>query len=192
MAGLLSPGACPGDDPAILFVRGDTDRSRISTDLKKSTALFATKLVVVALLAMTSTVAFAQIPTNAGTATPMHPGHEIGVGESSQPDKVGTISARDTTPVIAPILPSPAIDNDAAPRDYLRAARAALVAGRTGEAQQSLEMAETRELDHMALLGHTDDPSAGLFLDRIIDARRALDSLDTGYAITLVDVALLH
>ena len=44
-------------------------------------------------------------------------------------------------------LPKPGLGPDAALRDYLQTARAALIAGETGKAQQSLEMAETRALD---------------------------------------------
>ena len=61
--------------------------------------------------------------------------------------------------VLASALPSPEIGENASTREYLIAARAALAEGRTGEAQESLEMAETRTLDRSVPLFHTADPS---------------------------------
>ena len=72
------------------------------------------------------------------------------------------------------------------------AARAALVAGNTGEAQQSLEMAETRALGRPVVLGQANTPNASLYIARIADARSALGKGDSRYAISLIDVALLH
>ena len=49
--------------------------------------------------------------------------------------------------VSPPNLPTTLVGPNATPADYLRAAQQSLQAGRTGEAQQALEMAETRLLD---------------------------------------------
>ena len=43
------------------------------------------------------------------------------------------------------------------PSDYLRAAQGALAAGRIAEAQEALEMAQTRMLDRSVPLGQTND-----------------------------------
>jgi hypothetical protein len=72
----------------------------------------------------------------------------------------------------------------------LRAARASLVAGHTGQAQQSLEMAETRALDRSVAQGQTSTPSDSQFVSEIRDARHALGSGDRPHAIQLIDVAL--
>jgi hypothetical protein len=145
------------------------------------------------LLAMTSMVALAQVPADPGTATATRAGHAIGVGDGSpQSDTAGNIGPAGSAATVAPTLPSPAIGNDAMSRDYLRTARAALVAGRTGEAQQSLEMAETRALDRTVVLGRTNTPSSSVYIARIGDARRALGNGESHYAIVLIDVALLH
>src|SRR5579871_6822426 len=49
-------------------------------------------------------------------------------------------------PEVAPSLPAPAVTSNQ-PSDFLRAAQGAMAAGRTGEAQQAMEMAQTRLLD---------------------------------------------
>ena len=71
-----------------------------------------------------------------------------------------------------------------------QAARASLVAGRTGQAQQSLEMAETRALDRVVPQGQTNAPSDSQIVARIQDARHALGSGDSAHAIQLIDLAL--
>jgi hypothetical protein len=155
--------------------------------------MLTTNLTAALLLGMTSVGAFAQAPADPGSATPTRPGQAIGVGDAlPRSDNASNIGPADTTSTIAPTLPSPAIGNDAMSRDYLRTARAALVAGHTGEAQQSLEMAETRALDRTVVLGHANTPSSSVYIARISDARRALGSGDSHYAIVLIDVALLH
>ena len=68
-------------------------------------------------------------------------------------------SIRRTRSTIAPALPSPNLPDGAKPSDALRAAQGALAAGRSGEAQDALEMAETRMLDRSVALGTTGDPS---------------------------------
>jgi len=155
--------------------------------------MLATNLTAAVLLGMTSMVALAQVPVDPGTATATQSGQAIGAGDSSpRSDKASNIGPADTTSIIAPTLPSPAIGNDAMSRDYLRTARAALVAGHTGEAQESLEMAETRALDRTIVLGRANIPSSSVYIARISDARRALGNGDSHYAIVLIDVALLH
>ena len=84
------------------------------------------------------------------------------------------IDLRDTRSVIAPNLPSPVLGPDAGPVDYLRAAQASLQAGRTGEAQQSLEMAQTRLLDRSVPLGQTNTPSGNPAVTQVSQALRAL------------------
>ncbi len=116
--------------------------------------MLTTNLAATVLLAMTSMAALRQVPADPGTGTATGPGHAIDVGDSlPQSDTASNIGPADTASTIAPTLPSPAIGNDATSRDYLRTARAALVAGRTGEAQQSAEMAETRALDRAVVPG---------------------------------------
>jgi hypothetical protein len=144
-------------------------------------------------LGLASTIALAQVPAGTGAATAAKPDHASGTGAGlPRSDKASNSGPADTTSIVAPVLPSPPVSNDAMARDYLRAARVALVAGKTGEAQQSLEMAETRALDRPVARGQENLPNASTFIARIADARRVLGNGDVRYAISLIDVALLH
>jgi hypothetical protein len=145
----------------------------------------------VALLSMTALSALAQVPSSLNPATGARPGHEVGIGDSlPRSDKASNIVAADTRSNIAPTLPSSTVGETAATREYLRAARASLVAGRTGQAQQSLEMAETRALDRSVRPGQTDTPSDSQLVSRIRDARHALGDGNSTHAIQLIDLAL--
>jgi hypothetical protein len=148
-------------------------------------------LVTVALLATTAVPALAQAPSSINPVTGARPGHEVGVGDSLPlSNKASNIVPADTKSAIAPTLPPPSVGDNAAAHDYLRAARASLAAGRTGQAQQSLEMAETRALDRSVPQGQTNTPSSSEFIARIQDARHALGGGNSAHAIRLIDLAL--
>ena len=126
------------------------------------------------------------------TAAPaQRPGNEIGTG-SSLPlsNNASNISPDNTRSDIAPNLPSPPIGEDAPVRDYLVAARSALIGGRTGEAQQSLEMAETRALDRSVPLLQTGTPDRNPLVEDINRALQALGAGDRGRAEQIIEVAL--
>jgi hypothetical protein len=147
-------------------------------------------LATVALLGMTTLSALAQAPSVLDPATGARPGHVPGVGESMpQSDKASNIVPADTRSAIAPTLPASTVGENAGPYDYLRAARASLVAGHTGQAQQSLEMAETRALDRSVAQDQVAPVSSG-FISRVSEARRALGAGDNSHAIELIDLAL--
>jgi hypothetical protein len=147
-------------------------------------------LATVALLGMTAMAALAQAPV-LDPATGARPGHVPGVGESMpQSDKASNIVPADTRSSIAPTLPASAVDENAGPLEYLKAARASLVAGHTGQAQQSLEMAETRALDRSVEQDQAGTPVNSGFIAQIADARRALGNGDSAHAIELIDLAL--
>jgi hypothetical protein len=148
-------------------------------------------IAAIALLGMTSLSALAQAPAGIDPTTGARPGHQVGVGQSLPlSNKASNIGPSDTRSSIAPTLPQSAAGNDAATRDYLRAARASLVAGQSGQAQQSLEMAETRALDRSVVQGQTDTPSHSALVAEIRDARHALGNGDSTHAIQLIDLAL--
>lgn len=91
-----------------------------------------------------------------------------------------SVAAQTPGPDTVPIhtaLPSPAVSGNAAPADILRAAQGALAAGRSGEAQEALEMAQTRLLDRSVQLGHTGDASGSPAVNLI---RQALQALAAG------------
>ena len=99
------------------------------------------------------------------------------------------ITARDTRSEIAPRLPSPDASVNT-PEALLASAQRDLNRGRTGAAQQALEMAETR------LLTRSTDPSmAGTPDDRgrvraIGDARRAIAAKDMAGAKAAISAAM--
>jgi hypothetical protein len=132
-------------------------------------------------------------PPGANPATGARPGNEIGTGSSlPMSDRSSNITPQDTTSVIAPNLPSPAIGENASTRDYLMAARTALLLGRTGEAQQSLEMAETRALDRSVPLFQTNTQIKDPLIGEIEQALRALSAGDRSRAVQIIEDALPH
>jgi len=148
-------------------------------------------LATAAVLGMIALPVLAQAPSGTNPTTGARPDHEPGVGESLPlSNKASNIAPADTRSNIAPTLPQPAIGENATTQDYLRAARAALIADRAGQAQQSLEMAETRALDRSVPQGQTNAPSDIQLVSRIRDARHALGSGDRTHAIQLIDLAL--
>jgi hypothetical protein len=148
-------------------------------------------LAAIGLLSTAALQALAQAPSGLDPATGARPGHEVGVGDSlPRSDKASNIEWTDTRSNIAPTLPASALGDDAPTRDYLRSARASLVAGRTGQAQQSLEMAETRVLSRAVPQGQVDVPSNSRLVSEIRDARRALGDNNSAHAIQIIDLAL--
>jgi hypothetical protein len=105
-------------------------------------------------------------------------------------NNASNIVGSDTTSPIAPALPSPDLGPGASPDAFLHAARAALATGRTGEAQQALEMAETRLLDRSTPLFQTNNPSRSPLIAEIGDARRALGTGDRAASMALLDKAI--
>lgn len=141
-----------------------------------------------AIFALIALPVFAQtIPTVDGA----RPGHAVGVG-ASEPSSArsSNITAADTKSTIAPTLPTPDVGLDATPLEYLRSARSALLAGQTGQAQQALEMAETRVLARVVPPGQVTGPMDSQFVTQIRDARRALAEGNRPAAISLIDRAL--
>jgi hypothetical protein len=146
-------------------------------------------LATAALLGLSAVQALAQVPVDPSTGA--RPGHEAGVGESlPRSTQASNIDTADTRSAIAPTLPGSGLGPDAAAHDYLKSARDALAAGRTGQAQQSLEMAETRALDRSVAQGQGSTPSDSQFVSQIREALHALGHGDTGHALQLIDTAL--
>src|SRR5580698_9199212 len=95
------------------------------------------KLATVTLLGLAAVSAVVQAPSldpsamaqsvgaqSAGTPIAREPGYEPGLPVSN---KASNIVASDSRSAIAPALPVPPVGDNADPRDYLRAAHAALV-----------------------------------------------------------------
>jgi hypothetical protein len=111
--------------------------------------------------------AFAQLPTRAELA--------------ARPDS--TIVAR---------LPSPALDENAGPVEFLRAAENALAAGRTGEAQEAMEMAQTRLLIRAVPLGTTGVPSDQPAVKLVSQALQALAEGDRATCLRMIQAAAME
>jgi hypothetical protein len=156
----------------------------------------ATSVVVLAALAGTpvfaqSTIAPQGVPYGANPETGARPGNDIGTGMSlPMGNRASNIDQNDTRSWIAPNLPSPSVGPNAGPVDFLRAAQSALQAGRTGEAQQSLEMAQTRLLDRSVPMGQTNNPSDNPAVMQISQALRALASGDRAQTMQLIQSAI--
>ncbi|MBV9734648.1 MAG: hypothetical protein JO209_01975 [Acidisphaera sp.] len=107
--------------------------------------------------------------------TGARPGNEPGTNSSlPTSDQASNISAGDTRSPIAPRLPSPAVGGNGSPQQYLAAAKRALGQRRTGEAQQALEMAETRALDRSTAPDQANTPLESPMIAQI---HHALDAI---------------
>jgi hypothetical protein len=98
-------------------------------------------------------------------------------------------SAPGANTVLAP-LPSPNLPPGQRPSDYLHAAQSALAAGRTGEAQEALEMAQTRMLDRSVPMGQTNNQSDNPTIVQIAQARQALAARDRATCLQLIQAAI--
>ncbi|HET7879548.1 MAG TPA: hypothetical protein VFL55_01600 [Acetobacteraceae bacterium] len=135
----------------------------------------------------------AQMPPGANPDTGARPGNEIGTGSSlPYSDRASNITPQDTRSMIAPNLPSPSLGASASVRDYLGAARTALLQNRTGAAQQSLEMAETRALDRSVPLFQTSVPDKNPLIGDIQQALKALSTGDRMLTLRAIETAISH
>lgn len=131
------------------------------------------------------------VPSATGPVPGARPGNDVGTGMSlPMGNRASNIDESDTRSSVAPNLPSPPVGPDASAADYLRAADYSLRAGRTGEAQQALEMAQTRLLDRSVPQGQTGDPSANPEVAQIDQALHALAAGQRAQAIQLIDAAI--
>jgi len=138
------------------------------------------------LLVATSAAALAQpAPSDA------RPGNEVGAGMSlPKGNRASNLLPQDARTTVAPNLPSPQGDEDQLPSGFLKAAQSALAAGRTGQAQQALEMAQTRLLDRSVPIGQTNNPSDNPSVRQTSQALRALAAHDRGTCMQLIEAAI--
>jgi hypothetical protein len=126
------------------------------------------------------------VPPGANPETGARPGNEIGT-KSSLPagNRASNINEENKRSDIAPNLPTPRAGDDASASQYLQDAQTSLNQGRTGEAQEALERAQTRLLEDQQA-----GKSSGDLIQRISDARQALGSHDQARAEELISGAL--
>ena len=119
------------------------------------------------------------------------PGNDIGTGMSLPlSNNASNIGADDTRSDIAPRLPVPEAGDDAAPAAYQRAARSALLGGRSGEAQEALERAEARLLDRDVDPRRANVAIQDPRVDDISRARAALAAGDRAMTLQFIEAAL--
>jgi hypothetical protein len=160
------------------------------------TYLFAAILAGLALPAMAQTQpdyppAQAPLPMGVNPETGARPGNVIGTGSSLPTSpRASNITPQTSRSPIAPTLPVPPVGPDAGPSQYLQAARQALVAGHTGEAQEALERAETRMLDRSVERPLANLPAGGPHIEDINSALAALAAGNVPATIQAIDTAL--
>jgi hypothetical protein len=119
--------------------------------------------------------------------------HEPGTGESGPASmKASNTDAANTHSDIAPHFPSPKGGENAGPWGYLHDADHALAMKHTGEAQQALEMAETRLLDRSTPVDQASQPDQGPVVAQVTQARNALGHGDIAGARSAIQMALSH
>jgi hypothetical protein len=117
--------------------------------------------------------------------------HQPGTGQSGPAStKASNIDQADSHSDIAPHFPSPKVGENAGPEQYLRVAERALAAHKTGEAQQALEMAETRLLDRSTPVNAAGQPDADPMVSSVSKARLALGHGDMAGARSDIKMAL--
>lgn len=89
-----------------------------------------------------------------------------------------------------PALPSPNVPQGSEVSAYLQAAQNAVAAGRKREAEEALEMAQTRMLDRSVPLGQTRNPSDNPTVGEITNARAALSQGDREGCLRQIQAAL--
>ncbi|MBV9757155.1 MAG: hypothetical protein JO047_08885, partial [Alphaproteobacteria bacterium] len=136
--------------------------------------------------------AFAQpVPPGANPETGARPGNVIGTGNSlPMSSHAANINGANTRSLIAPRLPEPPVAEGSSPRQFLMAARQALVSGQTGVAQEALERAEARQLDRSVEPSRAGDAIGGPVVTEIGNARQALGNGDRDGAIRIIDALL--
>ena len=156
------------------------------------------KLTTFALIGMTSIVGLAQARSSEMARSSDNGGATTAEGLASssamypsmndpRSTHASNILPADTRSTIAPELPTPDVGDNADARDYLRAARDALNAGHTGQAQQSLEMAETRMLTREVSPDAATTPDGSPRVNRVRDALHALGERDRTRALDIID-----
>jgi hypothetical protein len=143
------------------------------------------KLATFAFLGISSIAFLAQAQSMDGS-TGTGAGNNNGLHEPFS-KRASNIVADNTKSNIAPSLPTPSVGDNASPRDYLRAARDALAAGHTGEAQQSLEMAETRALDRSVTPNAANVPDPNPSVTQIHNALQVLGQGDRARALEIIN-----
>ena len=148
------------------------------------------KITAAAFVAMAVAFAAGQALAQAPRATydGARPGNTPGTNNSlPTSDRASNINRSTAPSLIAPRLPEPAVGDSSSPREFLMAARRALQANRTGEAQEAMERAESRALDGNILASSMGEPSRQSMIQSISMARQRLAAGDRAGAMQAID-----
>jgi hypothetical protein len=117
---------------------------------------------------------------------------EVPAPPSHQPlsRRATNINQQDTRSVISPSLPAVPVGPNADATQYLQAAQSALSRGRTGEAQEALENAETYLLNRSVPQGAVNQPDQSPAVNNVSSALQALGAGDRGQAMNLIQQAI--
>jgi hypothetical protein len=132
-----------------------------------------------------SAAPLAPLPGDSGSTPPDPPLGDVRASSTT----ASNIGAADTRSPIAPVLPTPDVAGNS-PRDFLVAARSAILAGQTGAAQEALERAETRQLSRDVAPSDASNPIEGPMIRQIGVARQALSVGNSQAALQAIAVAL--
>src|SRR5271168_233025 len=138
------------------------------------------------LCAFAALFAFAVAPALAQTVPDASGGNEP---TSAVPTNTGPAN---THTLWSPKLPAPAVDPNAPPAAYVKAAQGAIAAGRLGEAQEAIERAESRALDRSVRPSRAGEPSRQLLVQQLSQARQALAAGNKAGAMNLLAQALAN
>jgi len=126
---------------------------------------------------------------SSGTGVGSGRGMDGSGGDVPLSTRASNIGPSDTRSEIAPRLPSPDAASNT-PEAFLMAAQRALAAGRTGQAQEALERAETRLLTRSTEPSMANTPDSAPMVMQISQARQALARRDTAGARRAIDMAM--
>jgi len=154
----------------------------------RSLLLSASILVALSGAALAQSVTDQGVPPGANSETGERPGNPIGTKDSlPRGNAASNINESNEHSRMAPNLPTPRVGDEASADSYLQNARDALMRGRTGEAQEALERAQTRLMENRQMTNGRADNAA---IQHISDARQALASHDRARAEELIDSAM--
>jgi hypothetical protein len=117
--------------------------------------------------------------------------HQPGTGESGPAStEASNIDSADSHSAISPHLPAPPMGEHGTPEQYLRVAEHALDQHQSGEAQQALEMAETRLLDRSLPPADASTPDQSPEIQHVSTALRDLGNRNWQGTRQAIDMAL--
>ena len=117
---------------------------------------------------------------------------EPGAGKQPMSTAPTNVAPSSTHTLWSPSLPTPAVPENAPPAAFIKAAQAAIAAGKLGEAQEAIERAESRALDRSVRPTKAGQPSRQPLVQQLAQARQALGNRDKAGASRMLEQALAN